>query len=117
KTEFKIDSVYGHVFPKLSVKYKKEIVSLKLINDIFPKASRYVETNAYLRTLASIFRKLFQKPFYMQEKTNKNLGEDIKKFYIKGDIKCFPNNAGKCKLNTDGVPRTPRVATEYYCSI
>ncbi|MDO8030197.1 rhodanese-related sulfurtransferase ['Planchonia careya' phytoplasma] len=47
KTEFKIDSVYGHVFPKLSVKYKKEIVSLKLINDIFPKASRYVEPKEF----------------------------------------------------------------------
>ncbi|MDO8023821.1 MAG: rhodanese-related sulfurtransferase [Pigeon pea little leaf phytoplasma] len=42
-TAFKIDSVKDHVFPKLSVKYKKEIVSFKLINDIFPKNSCYLE--------------------------------------------------------------------------
>ncbi|MDO8054225.1 rhodanese-related sulfurtransferase ['Opuntia sp.' phytoplasma] len=46
-TAFKIDSVNGHVFPKLSVKYKKEIVSLKLKNDIFPKNSCYLEPKEF----------------------------------------------------------------------
>ncbi|MDO8168144.1 rhodanese-related sulfurtransferase [Candidatus Phytoplasma melaleucae] len=40
ETDFKIEKSYKHLFPKLSVKYKKEIVSLKLEQDVFPNSRR-----------------------------------------------------------------------------
>ncbi|MEZ0180534.1 oxygen-dependent tRNA uridine(34) hydroxylase TrhO ['Camptotheca acuminata' phytoplasma] len=52
KTEFKIDSYHENVFPKLSVKLKDEIVSLKLEQDLFPDGSKssYLEPKEFLQS-------------------------------------------------------------------
>ncbi|MDV3195933.1 MAG: rhodanese-related sulfurtransferase [Candidatus Phytoplasma stylosanthis] len=53
KVEFKIDSYHEHVFPRLSFKVRKEIVSLKLEEDFFPEknSENYLNSKDFLKFL------------------------------------------------------------------